>query len=100
MTSYEAATVEQVAQANSSGRTPVVFVHGLWLLPTSWDEWGTFFLDAGYVPVLVDWPDDPATVEEARAHPEVLASKSIGRVLAQVPQDTARRVERAAQRGR
>ncbi len=84
MTSYEGTTLEQVAQANSSGRTPVVFVHGLWLLPNSWDVWGDFFRDAGYAPVLVDWPDDPATVEEARAHPEVLASKTIGQVIAHI----------------
>ena len=26
------------------------------------------------------WPDDPGTVEEAKAHPEVFANKSIGEV--------------------
>jgi hypothetical protein len=26
------------------------------------------------------WPDDPETVEEAKAHPEVFAGKSIGQV--------------------
>lgn len=30
---------EQIAQANASGRTPVVFIHGLWLLPSSRDRW-------------------------------------------------------------
>jgi len=30
----------QIDQANSSGKTPVVFIHGLWLLPSSWDKWG------------------------------------------------------------
>ena len=29
----------QVERANVSGRTPVVFIHGLWLLPSSWDRW-------------------------------------------------------------
>ena len=31
-------TAEQVDKANASGRTPVVFVHGLWLLPSNWDR--------------------------------------------------------------
>jgi hypothetical protein len=29
----------QVEQANASGKTSVVFIHGLWLLPSSWDRW-------------------------------------------------------------
>ena len=77
MTRFESTTVEQIEQANASGRTPVLFVHGLWLLPTSWSRWGAFFHEAGFAPVLVDWPDDPATVEEANANPEVLAGKTI-----------------------
>jgi pimeloyl-ACP methyl ester carboxylesterase len=32
-------TSDQVDHDNSSGRTPVVFIHGLWLLPHSWDRW-------------------------------------------------------------
>jgi non-heme chloroperoxidase len=68
----------QVARANASTRTPVVFVHGLWLLPSSWDRWGALFEDAGYITVTPGWPDDPATVAEAKAHPEVLARKGIG----------------------
>jgi non-heme chloroperoxidase len=30
---------EQIDQANTTGRTPVVFIHDLWLLPSSWDRW-------------------------------------------------------------
>ncbi len=56
-------TTEQVAKANGSGRTPVVFVHGLWLLPNSWDRWAAVFDQAGYAPVSPGWPDDPETVE-------------------------------------
>jgi pimeloyl-ACP methyl ester carboxylesterase len=74
------ATADQVESANASGRTPVVFIHGLWLLPSSWDRWATVFEQAGYAPVAPGWPDDPATVAEARAHPEVFAKKSIGQV--------------------
>jgi pimeloyl-ACP methyl ester carboxylesterase len=71
---------EQVERANQSGETPVVFVHGLWLLPSSWDRWVGAFEDAGYVGVTPGWPDDPETVEEAKAHPEVFARKGIGDV--------------------
>ncbi len=70
----------QVEQANASGRTPVVFIHGLWLLPSSWDHWAEFFENAGYAAVTPSWPDDPETVAEARAHPEVLARKTLGQV--------------------
>ncbi len=70
----------QVSDANASGRTPVVFVHGLWLLPSSWDRWAALFEKAGYAPLTPGWPDDPATVEEAHEHPEVFAGKSVGEV--------------------
>jgi pimeloyl-ACP methyl ester carboxylesterase len=71
---------QQTEQANAGGRTPVVFIHGLWLLPSSWDNWAQFFEEAGYAPVIPVWPDDPDTVEEARAHPEVLAKKTLKQV--------------------
>src|SRR3954471_22333137 len=72
--------IRQVQQANASGRTPVVFIHGLWLLPSSWDNWAELFEDAGYAALTPSWPDDPETVEEARAHPEVLAKKTLKQV--------------------
>jgi pimeloyl-ACP methyl ester carboxylesterase len=71
---------EQIKQANATGRTPVVFIHGLWLLPNSWDRWAAVFHEAGYTPLTPGWPDDPNTVEEAKAHPEVFAHKTIGQV--------------------
>ena len=70
----------QVEQANASGKTPVVFIHGLWLLPSSWDRWVGLFEENGYAGVAPDWPDDPETVEVARAEPEVLAKKSLKQV--------------------
>src|SRR4030088_392591 len=73
-------TEEQIEQANASGKTPVVFIHGLWLLPSSWDRWADVFAEAGYAPLTPGWPDDPDTVEEARAHPEVFANKTVGQV--------------------
>jgi non-heme chloroperoxidase len=71
---------EQLQRANSVGRTPVVFIHGLWLLPSSWDRWAAVFEEAGYPALAPGWPDDPETVQEANANPEVMAHKTIGQV--------------------
>src|SRR5437660_4184682 len=71
---------QQVDQANATGFTPVVFIHGLWLLPSSWDRWATVFEEAGYTTLTPGWPDDPETVEEAKAQPEVFAHKTVGQV--------------------
>ena len=76
---------QQVERANASGRTPVVFVHGLWLLPSSWDRWAQLFEESGYAALTPSWPDDPETVADARANPDVLA----GKTLAQVADHTA-----------
>ncbi|MBK6009806.1 alpha/beta hydrolase [Streptomyces sp. MBT53] len=72
--------VQQIEKANAVERTPVVFVHGLWLLPSSWDRWAAHFEQAGYAPVSLSWPDDPETVAEANEHPEVMAGKTVGQV--------------------
>jgi non-heme chloroperoxidase len=69
-----------VERANASGRVPVVFVHGLWLLPSSWDRWVGLFESSGYSAVAVGWPDDPETVEQAKADPAVFAHKSVGQI--------------------
>src|SRR5512132_53941 len=70
----------EIEAANASGTTPVVFIHGLWLLPSSWANWADFFKEAGYAPLTPDWPDDPGTVVEARANPNVLARKTLKQV--------------------
>jgi pimeloyl-ACP methyl ester carboxylesterase len=80
MTTAHLPVEEQIEQANASGRTPVVFIHGLWLLASSWDRWAEYFSQVGYAPVSPGWPDDPDTVEEALANPEVFADKTIGQV--------------------
>src|SRR5262245_57022817 len=68
---------DQIDRANATGLQPVVFVHGLWLLPNSWERWAAYFEGAGYVALAPGWPDDPETVEEANKHPEVLANKTV-----------------------
>jgi non-heme chloroperoxidase len=87
VTSWEA---EQVDRANASGLQPVAFVHGLWLLPSSWDRWTAHFEESGYTALTPGWPDDPPTVAEAKEHPEVFAGKTIG--------DVADHIERVLQR--
>jgi pimeloyl-ACP methyl ester carboxylesterase len=72
--------MEQVERANATGLQPIVFVHGLWLLPSSWDRWAALFEEAGYTTLQPGWPDDPDTVEEANAKPEVFAHKTVGQV--------------------
>ena len=71
---------KEVEAANGSGTTPVLFIHGLWLLPSSWANWAEFFKKAGYAPLTPDWPDDPETVEQARANPDVLAKKTLKQI--------------------
>jgi pimeloyl-ACP methyl ester carboxylesterase len=61
----------------NSTRTPVVFIHTLWLHPASWQPWLDRFADAGYAPVAPGWPGVPATVEQARADPDRLAGYGI-----------------------
>ena len=69
-----------VHAANESGKTPVVFVHGLWLLASSWARWAEAFERAGFTALMPGWPHDPATVAEANANPEVVAGSSIRQV--------------------
>jgi non-heme chloroperoxidase len=72
--------LEGVTRANDAGLQPVVFVHGLWLLPSSWDRWADLFARAGYCPLTPGWPDDPKTVADANSDPTAMAGKTIGAV--------------------
>ena len=71
---------KQLEEATASGRPAVLFIHGLWLLPSSWDRWRQLFEEAGYATLAPSWPDDPETVDEARASPQVFARKTVGQV--------------------
>lgn len=72
--------LDEISRANETGRVPVVFVHGLWLLSSSWDAWRDFFEQNGYSTIAPGWPDDPASVEQARTDPEVFAHKMVQQV--------------------
>jgi non-heme chloroperoxidase len=86
----------QIDEANASERPSVVFIHGLWLLPSSWDRWATLFEEAGYAALTPSWPDDPETVAEARAHPEVFAKKTVGQVADHITEVIAKLTNRPA----
>jgi non-heme chloroperoxidase len=70
----------EIEAANASGTTPVVFIHGLWLLASSWEPWAGAFEEAGYAPLTPGWPDDPATVVEARRAPDAFPGKGVAQV--------------------
>jgi len=71
---------QQIERANQGDSTPIVLIHGLWVLPSSWDNWVDYFDGEGYAGLTPDWPDDPETVEQARANPDVLAKKTLKQV--------------------
>ena len=58
-------------------RTPVLFIHGLWLHASSWNRWVELFRAVGYDPIAPGWPAEPDTVMAARANPEIVANRSI-----------------------
>lgn len=64
----------------SDNRTPVVFIHGLWLHASSWTPWEELFTAHGYRTLAPGWPGEPDTVEGAREHPEAVADRGIEEV--------------------
>ena len=77
LTAHELAEIER---ANQSGLRPVVFIHGLWLLSSSWDRWRARFEEAGFTTIAPGWPDDPESIEDARANPDAFAEKMVQEV--------------------
>ena len=80
MTTLTTHEQQQIDKANAEGKQPIVFVHGLYLLASSWDRWRTLFEEYGYTTIAPGWPDDPETVEEAKDDPDVFARKRIKQV--------------------
>jgi pimeloyl-ACP methyl ester carboxylesterase len=60
---------------------PVVFIHGLWLHPSSWAAWESVFGQAGYRVLSPGWPGDQETVDLARANPDSVADHGIDDVV-------------------
>jgi non-heme chloroperoxidase len=80
MTVFTTHEQQEIDRANTQGKQPVVFVHGLWLLSSSWDRWRVLFEEQGYTTLAPGWPDDPETVEQANTNPQVFAHKRVGQV--------------------
>ncbi len=72
--------ISEIEKANASGLQPVVFIHGLWLLSSSWAPWRALFEENGFSAIAPGWPDDPESVEEARKDPDVFAHKMVKQV--------------------
>ena len=87
--SLSTSETHDISRANATGLPPVVFVHGLWMLASSWQPWRTFFEENGYATIAPGWPDDPATTDEARADPRVFAGKSVGQVTSHMAEAVA-----------
>jgi non-heme chloroperoxidase len=73
---------QEIDRANASGLQPALFVHGLWLLASSWDNWRALFEENGYTTLAPGWPDDPETVQEANEDQEVFAHKRLKQITA------------------
>jgi pimeloyl-ACP methyl ester carboxylesterase len=58
-------------------KTPVIFIHGLWLHATSWGPWQECFAESGYESIAPGWPGDSDTVEATRANPDSGANHGI-----------------------
>ncbi len=80
MTTLTSAEQHEVDQANASGLPSAVFVHGLWLLSSSWDRWRVHFKEQGFTTLAPGWPDEPETVEEANEDPHAFAHKRVKQV--------------------
>ena len=61
----------------SRPRSPVLFIHGLWLHPSSWSPWMRLFAEHEYEPSAPGWPGVADTVEETRANPDAIADRGI-----------------------
>jgi pimeloyl-ACP methyl ester carboxylesterase len=83
MTSSTVTPADRVflAEANLSERTPVLFIHGLWLHGTSWMRWLDLFGGYGFMAYAPSWPGDGMTAFDTREHPELIAQQSIDEVM-------------------
>ncbi len=62
---------------DQGSKTPVVFVHGLWLHAESWGKWQEVFEANGYDTLAVSWPGDGETTEATRRNPSAVAGYGV-----------------------
>jgi len=64
------------AAAHPDGTKTVVFIHGMFMTPTCWDEWKSFFEAKGYTVMVPAWPLHDLSVEaQQKAHPNAALGK-------------------------
>ncbi|GAT71808.1 hypothetical protein MHM582_0273 [Microbacterium sp. HM58-2] len=62
---------------NTTEKTPIVLIHGLWMTPKSWDTWAERFRAQGHEVIVPGWPGiDDRSVADIRRDPSAL--KGIG----------------------
>jgi alpha-beta hydrolase superfamily lysophospholipase len=50
----------------------VVFIHGLWMTPLSWEHWAERYSARGYKVLAPGWPGMDGDIEQLRADPSVI----------------------------
>ena len=59
----------------------VVFIHGAWVTPASWDNFKDFFTRRGYECVAPAWPRKDHSIEQLRADPSRLAGLGVQEIV-------------------
>lgn len=65
---------------------PIVFIHGLWIHTSSWQQWMDFFNEQSYQTFNPGWPGDGETVAECRANPHAIANRGVEEIVTQYTQ--------------
>lgn len=59
----------------------IVFIHGLWMHTSSWQQWMDYFNEQGYETLNPAWPGDSASVAECRSSPEAIANRGVSEIV-------------------
>jgi pimeloyl-ACP methyl ester carboxylesterase len=60
----------------------IVLIHGLWMTPSSWEDWGVYYTNLGYEVLAPGWLGiDDRSVEDIRANPKALQGLTIHAIV-------------------
>lgn len=59
----------------------IVFIHGLWIHSSSWNQWMDFFNKKGYKTLNPGWPGDASTVAGCREKPKLIANRGVTEIV-------------------
>jgi len=65
----------------SSSPTTILFIHGLWMTPRSWEHWMERYENAGYRVLAPAWPGLEPEVEALNADPTPLTQLNVDRIV-------------------